>query len=194
MVFQSLRNYFKYNKWVKAGKPVPTPHCVKEKAVKKYAQRYNLQTFIETGTYLGDMVNAVKNSFNNTYSIELQQALHAKAAKRFSRHNHIQIIHGDSSIELNKLLKNIDEPCLFWLDGHYSSGETAKGKKETPILEELIHIFNHKNKEHVILIDDAREFVGKNDYPTLGELKAFVMDKRPDYSFEVTDDIICLTL
>lgn len=54
---------------------------------------------------------------------------------------------------------------------------------------ELKSIFSHKIKEHVILIDDARCFTGQEDYPTIRALKEFVMKNRPDYLFEVKDDI-----
>ena len=82
------------------------------------------------------------------------------------------------------------EPCLFWLDGHYSAGITAKGEKETPIWEELEHICDHPIKNHVILIDDASLFVGKNDYPNLDSLQKFVESRFPDNIFEVRDDMI----
>ena len=84
----------------------------------------------------------------------------------------------------------MNEPCLFWLDGHYSEGITAKGQLNTPILAELNHILNHSIKDHVILIDDARCFNGLDDYPTIDELKKIIVDKKPALQFSVADDII----
>ena len=52
------------------------------------------------------------------------------------------MIQGDSGIELMNLAARIDQPSLFWLDGHYSAEETAKGDKETPVIEELQHILD----------------------------------------------------
>jgi hypothetical protein len=97
---------------------------------------------------------------------------------------------GNSSKVLPKIIKEIEEPCLFWLDAHYSEGITVKGDKETPIMEELNHIFSHSIKDHVILIDDARCFTGINDYPSIEELKHFVLNKFPKHRFNVKDDII----
>ena len=91
---------------------------------------------------------------------------------------------------LPSLLTLIREPCLFWLDAHYSEGITVKSDLNTPILEELKHIFAHTIRGHVILIDDARCFTGREDYPTGEELKLFVAKKRPGWIFEVKDDII----
>jgi hypothetical protein len=81
---------------------------------------------------------------------------------------------------------------LFWLDGHYSGGATARGHKDCPVLEELDAIFNSPF-EHVIYIDDARLFTGKDDYPTLEALKAYVHDRKPGYTMDVVNDCIRLT-
>ena len=89
-----------------------------------------------------------------------------------------------------EILSQIEEPCLFWLDGHYSEGITAKGEKETPILEELKHIFNHPIEDNIILIDDARCFTGYGDYPNIEGLKAVLLSRYPDNAFSIEDDII----
>jgi hypothetical protein len=77
------------------------------------------------------------------------------------------------------------------LDAHYSAGVTARGKTDTPILEELDTIFA-LCPECVVLIDDARCFDGKNGYPTLAELKKYTAAKAPNWVFEVRHDIIRL--
>jgi hypothetical protein len=84
----------------------------------------------------------------------------------------------------------VHQPCLFWLDAHYSAGITAKGEGNTPIEEELKHIFGHECAENnVILIDDARVFNGSNDYPLIEAVKTRV--RLAGYgSFHVEDDII----
>lgn len=179
-----------YEKWEKKGRPVPPPNVVKQHIVKTYAQRFSCDTFIETGTYLGEMVLATKDIFSMIISIELDRILAERAKKKFSNYKHISIIHGDSSTVLKDVLADIECPCLFWLDSHYSGGLTAKGTFETPVIEELKHIFNHSIKDHVILIDDARFFTGENDYPKLEELCDFVLTERPGWNFEIKYDII----
>lgn len=79
------------------------------------------------------------------------------------------------------------------MDGHYSDGITARGEKDCPIYEELEAILGEKPMDHVLLIDDARCFVGQGDYPTIEALTAFVQRKRPHYQLAVKNDIIRYT-
>jgi hypothetical protein len=96
------------------------------------------------------------------------------------------VLQGDSTQVLREVLSRIEEPCLFWLDAHYSGKGTALADCETPVWGEL----SHAVKSHVILIDDARCFDGENGYPSLAEIKTCVNERRPDQICEVRDDII----
>lgn len=81
------------------------------------------------------MVEAMRGHFDRIYSIELSEALCWNAQKRFKDYNNIEIICGDSITELEKVIQHLDQPSLFWLDGHYSAGVTAKGVKNTPVMK-----------------------------------------------------------
>lgn len=81
-------------------------------------------------------------------------------------------------------------PVLFWLDGHYSGGITAKGGLDTPVCAELDAILDHPVHTHVIRIDDARCFDGISDYPQLDKLVEQVRLRRPDMAVEVSHDMI----
>jgi len=113
------------------------------------------------------MVQAQKNRFNKIISSELGIDLFWEAKKRFKDERHIIILQGDSGNILPIVLKDINEPVIFWLDGHYSGGITAKGNKVCPIFEEIDAIFSGKKYNHILLIDDARDFNGYVDYPTI---------------------------
>lgn len=178
--------------WVRMGKPPRPPHAVKARAVKDYAGRYSVRTLIETGTYQGAMVESSKSVFKKIYSVELSRDLFESASKRFASDEVVTLLQGDSADVLPKLLKSVDERCIFWLDAHYSGGNTAQGQVMTPIFDELERIFEHRIKDHIILIDDACDFVGTEGYPTVAELKTFVLARRPAWNFEVRDDIIRL--
>lgn len=190
---QTFKHYGKkreYEKWVRMGRPNPPPHVVKQEAVKSHAVRYNLKILVETGTYLGEMVDAVKDMFEQIHSIELSDALFKGAREKFQAYVHVTIHHGDSATVLPRILPQIDKPCLFWFDAHYSAGVTARGAKETPVVEELETIFRHPVKGHVILIDDARLFTGQNDYPSIHDVEVLVRDRYPGHAVTVKDDII----
>ncbi len=176
--------------WESQGRPSPPPHIVKEDLIKSYARTFKTNVLIETGTYLGDMVHAMRKSFARIVSFELDQKLAEQAKKRFAGDSHVEIIQGDSGRLLGEYLKNVHEPCLFWLDGHYSGGITARGALETPIKNELNSILYHSTPGHVVLIDDARCFNGENDYPTLDELRQFVEERKPICQFSVESDVI----
>src|SRR2546425_6234629 len=47
-----------------------------------YTTLFRSQIFVETGTYRGDMVEAMKPLFHKIYSIELSDALFAEAQRR----------------------------------------------------------------------------------------------------------------
>ena len=176
--------------WLAAGKPVPPPSGVKYATLADYGAAFGLETLIETGTLHGGAIYALKNRFKKLYSIELSRELAATAQHRFHSHPHIKILQGDSGQLLPQLLSGVSQPCLFWLDGHYSGGVTAQGDLDTPILKEMRTIFDHPCNDHVILIDDARLFDGTDDYPTIDGLRALCEAERPDYNFSVVNDMI----
>ena len=136
------------------------------------------------------MVEAQRKYFRKIISIELSQTLFENAKNKFRDYKNIEILLGDSGELIKDIVTNLERPAIFWLDGHYSGGNTAKGKIETPILNELKTILQSK-RDHVILIDDARMFDGNNDYPTIKYLEEFV--SKAGYSLMVENDIIRLT-
>ncbi len=180
---------YRYSKWNSAGKPVPPPHVVKQDAIKSYGSKYNVKTFIETGTFLGDMLEAVQNNFDTLYSIEIVDFIHELAKNRFKKNTKIKLLLGDSSVKLPELVQQLKAPALFWLDGHFSGGDTGFGDTGCPIYAEIDTIFASPHK-HILLIDDARCFIGEVGYPPLEEFRKYVLSKKPEAKFEVKDDII----
>ena len=191
--FQKKKIRKQLTEWELEGKPVPPPHVFKQQTLNHYKKLFKLKILVETGTYYGDMVESMKNHFDYIYSIELSKKLFEKAKQRFEGVLHIELIYGDSGLELGKVIKKLDKPTLFWLDGHYSGGLTARGQKDTPIFEELEHIFNTPTGGHVILIDDARCFGSEPNYPSILELSEFIKSKNSNVNILVQDDIIRVT-
>jgi hypothetical protein len=176
--------------WNLHGRPVPPPACVKHSTLRRYGRRFGTEILVETGTFLGDTLWVLKDQFRKLYSIELSPELHADAVKRFAADPHVHLLQGDSAAVLPPLVSTLDGRTLFWLDGHFSGWITARGSKDTPIVEELETIFASGRENDVILIDDARMFNGTDNYPTIAEVVALVKRRRPEWKVRVRHDII----
>ena len=187
---RELRLYAQACTWRGKRTAAKVPRLIKERTVRHYASRFSPAVFIETGTFRGDMLFACKDMFTRLESIELDESLHAAAVHRFSSNPRIRIHHGDSADILPHLIAELHEPALFWLDAHYSGGITARGSIDTPIVRELDLILSHDVLDHVVLIDDAHEFIGSNGYPTLDALETRLTSQRPDLALEVWNNII----
>ena len=180
-----------YRDWKRSGEVVPPPHLVKQYMIESLAKQFRLRVFVETGTYQGDMIDAMKDEFDRLYSIELSEDLYHKALTRFAAYKEkITLIHGDSGMELARVVAGLDQPALFWLDGHYSGGVTAKGETDTPILDELLHVSGSAIDGHVIMIDDARCFGSDPAYPAIDELRSFMERRWPGAHVHVAGDAI----
>ncbi len=192
-IYHSRKNKLQIARWVKKGKPMPTPHAIKQELVARYGKKHNISTFVESGTYLGDMIWAQQDNFEKIYTIELSKFLQEAAKHRFQKSSHIEFIHGDSGKLMPTLIKDLPEKSLFWLDGHYSGGITARGDKDCPITEEVKAILS-SDIEHVLLIDDARYFIGERDYPTINGLSAYILSVYPKSIITIESDCIIVEL
>lgn len=113
--------------------------------------------FIETGTYNGGTIFSVEPYFDKLYTIEISEEYYKNTSKMYNGRK-INFLLGDSSKVFEKLLPTINEKCIFFLDGHWSCGDTGKGEKEVPLLEEIKHINTLFKNEAIIIIDDFRLF------------------------------------
>jgi hypothetical protein len=191
--FQELIRNKMYHNWEKNGKSIPPPQVVKLFKIRELQKKYDCKLFIETGTYKGDMIYALKNDFEQLITVELSEQYHQKAVEKFRNDKHINLLLGDSGILMPKIIKDIKVKTLFWLDGHFSSGNTAQGELDCPIFGELDAIFSSPFK-HVLLIDDARYFNGTNDYPTIEGLKSYIEKSKPGSYISNENDLITVIL
>jgi len=126
----------------------------------EFIQKLNgARVFIETGTYLGDTVSEMSGIFEKIYSVELSEELHKNAINRFSGDPKVHLLCGDSAEKITESVRMAnDDKVIFWLDAHWSGGNTAKSNQNTPIEKELRSISNLKLKSAIIIIDDIRYF------------------------------------
>lgn len=190
--YKSLGHYPDYWYWQLRGRPIRSPHLLKQRTVREYAERFKLRILVETGTYYGEMVAAMKNRFAEIYSVEFDSALAQRAAKKFAGKQHIRILEGDSQKVVPEVLQQIKEPALFWLDAGYYGWAGLQGDKQR-LTVELEAILRDSRFRHVILMDDARGLNGQNGAPTVEQLKQRVEAEFPGRSVEVKYDILRIT-
>ena len=95
-------------------------------------------TFVETGAYMGGGIESLLLSlrFQQIHSIELSPKWAEHCQKKFEAFPHIHVHEGDSATVLQRMIENNElpnEPVIFYLDAHYSGGETAGEKVDNYI-------------------------------------------------------------
>lgn len=113
--------------------------------------------FIETGTLNGETIFALEPYFNKLYTIEFSKIYYNHTKNKYTG-NKINFIMGDSSIVFESLLPTIKDKCIFFLDGHWSGGNTGRSNKDCPLYEEIRNINNLFQSDAIIIIDDFRLF------------------------------------
>ncbi len=139
---------------------------------------------------LGDTIWFLRDSFSRLYTIEISPLLAELAVARFKRCQHVRVIQGDSARMLPGIIKEIQEPTLFWLDGHHSAGLTGGAQQDSPIRQEIDAIFSLAEFPFAVLMDDARCFGSEKGYPSLVELEQRIRAYAPHASWSVENDII----
>lgn len=128
--------------------------------------------FVETGAYLGNGIADVlaTGHFSEVHSIELSPKWHAHCAERFRDDPRVHMHLGDSAVVLERLLQDgvlPTEPVLFYLDAHWSGGETAGEHVDNgcPVLRELEVVAKHRKNigGDMVVVDDMR-LMGKDSW------------------------------
>lgn len=189
-----LRRERRYFAAILRGEYALPPQSVKLAVIQQHIPNQRPGVFIETGTYRGDTVAAIKEEYAKVISIEVDEALYRLACARFAADINVEIVYGDCAQKLPAILANLHEPAVFWLDGHYSGGETGKGEIDDPILISLHQIAALPALEHVIFIDDARTFDGREGRPDIADIFNSIKKINSRYILRVQNDIIIATL
>ena len=115
--------------------------------------------FVESGSYLGDGIKAALDAgFPNVISIELTSKYYEHCKSRFRKDRRVTLVHGDTVQVLWDIIRDIDKPITFYLDGHFSGEDTGRGMMDYPLVQELKTIAVHPIKTHTLIIDDVRLF------------------------------------
>jgi hypothetical protein len=122
---------------------------------------------IESGTLGGETIINLQPYFRTLHTIELSEYYYKYFDKIKKENGYKNVINhfGDTSKLLPTILETLSprNKVIFWLDGHYSSYDTAKGEKDCPLIEECLSIDSlYKSNRGLILIDDYRLFGTNN--------------------------------
>lgn len=123
--------------------------------------KYN--TLIESGTFRGQTIINLQPHIQTLHTIELSEQYYKYFNEVKKQNNYTNVVNhfGDSCVVIPEILKTLTEnnKVIFWLDGHWSSGDTAQGEKDCPLIEECTSIDNlYVADTALILIDDHRLF------------------------------------
>ena len=154
--------------------PSPRPHHIKMDTLRRHGGR---KAWVETGTYMGDSAIIISEFTEALHTIEPSSKLSNIAKRKLGSKSNVYLHEGTSENLLPDILESLImqgyRDVSFWLDGHFSGGETYRGKFQTPVKNELDIIANYSGSfsEIQILIDDVRCFNPKlpqyMDYPDL---------------------------
>lgn len=145
----------------------------------------NISTFIETGTLVGDGIQSALNAgFEKFYSVELSDNFFNICKNKFLGNKNINLFLGSSEQELPKILDQIDEPFLLWLDAHTSGGDTVGEPMHNYLPRELKSIVKHtkKFKDSVIMIDDMGYYIDNKDF--CNQIETLVKQIKPNGKIE----------
>jgi hypothetical protein len=187
---RDLQATLRYPLWCLQGRPAPDNHVYKKRRIKLLAEAHQCDTFVETGTFYGQMVNFARSIFLKVISVEIYPPFHHMNAVQFAHFPHVHILLGDSGKNLPEAISLASGRILFWLDGHYSGTGTGIGDKVSPIIEELRLIAKAGRKDDCIVIDDKRLFTGHDGYPVLQDTIDELMRINPNYKISYDKDCI----
>jgi hypothetical protein len=164
--------------------------------ISKLRKAYGVRTFVETGTFSGDTACWASQEFDQVITIECSGSLYQKAVQKYGGRANVQFLLGDSREKLIEIVPRLEAPSIFWLDAHWSGGETCGGADECPLIQE-IHAINNSRHDHFLFIDDARMFESPpprphkmERWPSLDAVMKALDTEDHRYYVVVSEDVI----
>ena len=152
------------------------------------------QFWIETGTFMGYTTRGLSLVSKKVISLEPSEIYFGVASKNLTDVKNVAIINTTSEDGLLSAIDQIPKGSHinFWLDGHYSAGNTFLGANHCPVEQELGIIRSRLSEINVkIFIDDFRLFGTEEGYPTKDYLVNWSRDNG--FSWSVEKDIFILS-
>jgi hypothetical protein len=161
----------------------PASQIEKLRLLKSFSQPSHF--WIETGTYMGYTTKGLSEVAFQVFSLEPSPIYYQMATEKLLYAKNVKIVNQSSETGLSGVLELIPDGSHvnFWLDGHYSAGNTYLGENHCPVKQELEVIEPRlKSLTVQIFIDDFRLFGKETGYPT----KDFLVDWSRQHGFDWT--------
>jgi hypothetical protein len=177
--------------WIDEGQPSPPPQTVKVLMLANALSVSGSSHFIETGTLKGLTSGLMAWMPGVTVdTVEISPKYFELSKDKLADFQNVNSHLGDSGVVLPKIMDGLDQPAVFWIDAHFSGGDTGKGDLMAPVKAELDSLLNHRVKSHIILIDDMRDFRGKDGYPKAEEVVDWIAKQLPQFKCEIMYNIL----
>lgn len=168
--------------------------ALKSSILQELRSFFDIEVFVESGTYMGNTTRVASQIFREAHSVELFPEFYSRAVERFKNDSNITLYLGNSGAILPEIISHCRGRILFYLDGHFDGGSSGKGVTNTPILEELAAIKMGQKGDSLILIDDISDFQDSlypqeiqntcfEGYPDLKQLIEELLEINSRYQF-----------
>jgi hypothetical protein len=107
-----------------------------------------VKTFVETGTNEAETTSVMAEIFDSVHTIELNKDFYNNCKEKLKIYKNTTIHNGSSQDVMDKILKDLDGPIMFFLDAHWNL--------YCPIFDELKKIKQYNRKDSIILIHDFK--------------------------------------
>lgn len=158
--------------------------------------QYAVEDFIEAGTYHGATAVWAAAHFDRVTTIEFSRPIYEEMRAEHDGIRNISFVFGDSREALRTILPTLHQPAIFWLDSHWSGGQTYGQNDECPLLEEIEAIISSAHT-HFLFIDDARLFASPpprphriEQWPTIDKVIGALKSAGHSYYIVIIEDVI----
>lgn len=162
-----------------------------EKLIMELKDKFQIDNFIETGTFHGGTACWAARKFKKVFTIEFSEKLYSKVIKKYPQINNIEFIFGDSKKVLEEIKDKVQKPSIIWLDAHFCEYDSYGEDVTCPLIEE-IKVINNYYKDSFIFIDDARCFLAPYVSGNMQEISEIILElnKIPDRYIVIIEDVI----
>lgn len=161
--------------------------------------KVDVPVLIELGSAGGESIKKVAKLFKECHTVEIveERCMPDYSLKNVWWHtcSSVEILPAIIENLIKEKQSGVPRYAMFFIDSHYSGDVEIKGE-ECPLMEEL-EIISGYNEDAILIIDDARLFLGHppfpldpRKWPSIQEIFALLNEKFPNNVNTICDDYI----